>query len=294
MDENLMRDVLSLLNLKEKVICVSKVCKAWNELKGKVPGIFVDLSCSSGPRTAGQTSKFLNWIPKADAAALTGVRIATDKKDEAWAALVVMHNLAELKQPRLKELKSSTYDSDDDDEETQREKEAYRKIKATSLSDIQKFCIDGKMKYDEFLMLQRYGVGPCLTHFSVDGITFSTARSLADSLDLQELLHECTMLQVLEMPSSLVSSEGLFHTLFRFNVPSQTRADLRVLDLTKITSNVPAGIEVCYISTLSVFSLTITFTCIYLTMDYLFFHRQISFIGTTFRSLAVFAQIWRF
>ena len=38
-----MRDTLFCLNLREKVICLSKVCKAWSELKGKAPGLFVDL-----------------------------------------------------------------------------------------------------------------------------------------------------------------------------------------------------------------------------------------------------------
>jgi len=44
----------------------------------------------------------LEWMPNADPAGVTGIRIAIGKRENAWAAFLVMVALAMLKQPRLK------------------------------------------------------------------------------------------------------------------------------------------------------------------------------------------------
>ena len=71
---DVMRDVLGRLNLRDKVVCVSKVCRAWNAFK-TTPGLFVDLSDGSGPSSIKTLNKLVDWHP--DLTAVTGLRIAT-------------------------------------------------------------------------------------------------------------------------------------------------------------------------------------------------------------------------
>ena len=83
---DVMRDVLGRLNLRDKVVCVSKVCRAWNAFK-TVPGLFADLTDGSGPSSIKTLNDLYDWHP--DLTAVTGLRIATtagcQKRDAAYA-----------------------------------------------------------------------------------------------------------------------------------------------------------------------------------------------------------------
>ena len=231
LDENLIRDILFRLNLRERAICVGKICKAWSELKGRAPGLFVDLSCPSGPSTVLQMEKFIKWIPQRDAQACTSLRISTSKECSQWSTGSALTMLSEIKHPRLMEA-----EPDSDDEEGQKE---MSDLRSRSLTDMKKlFLLGPKIKDDVIPLLPYLGVGPSLTHFSVDSITFSTGRELAWRLG--GYLLKFTALQVLEIPSSLVPSQGLSQTLSNIG----NGENLRILDLTKETVRIPAGKEV--------------------------------------------------
>ena len=244
LDENLMRNILFRLNLREKVICTSMVCKAWSELKGKTPGLFVDLGCPSGPSSAEQMCNFLRWIPLEDVQACTSLRIETKSTDTSWQAGSLLDDFSELRNPRLAEP-----EPDSDDEEGKRERSD---LWSKSLSDIQKVCLVGpKIKEGVNFTARCYGLGYSLTHFIIDEISYTGALAMTggegsykhDSFKLT-LQKFSEALQVFEIPASLVSCHGLSDTLSNIGPPALPRINLRVLDLTKKTTGVPAGKEV--------------------------------------------------
>ena len=244
MDPSLMRIVLHHLNLREKVICVSKVCKAWNELKNKCsPGLFVDLSDESGPKTAKDMSDFVEcWMPKEDARVTTSIRIVSTEKCRSNDVGMPLFYLSDIKKPPVDDM-----DSDDEDAAWQAEEER----EATSLSDIKKlFLVGPKIKEKSTAGIDIYGIGPNLKFFGIDDIAFPSVLSLRSYLHRSPgrgdlvLLPKFESLEVLEMPSSLVSEEGLIKTLSSIGPSNITTTKLRVLDLTKRITGVPIGEEV--------------------------------------------------
>ena len=244
LDENLMRDILFRLNLRERVICTSMVCKAWSEQKGKAPGLFVDLGCPSGPSTARQMRRFVKWIPEEDARTATSLRIATNSTDTSWEAGCLLDDFSELRSPRLAELAP---DSDDEDGKRERSN-----LRSKSLSDIKKlFLVGPKIKDGVIFAAQCCGLGYSLTHFIIDEISYAGALAMTggegfykrDSFKFT-LQNFSEALQVFEIPASLVSCHGLSDTLSSIGPPALLRSNLRVLDLTKKTTGVSAGKEV--------------------------------------------------
>ena len=245
LDENLMRDILFRLNLREKVICTSMVCKAWSELKDKTPGLFVDLGCPSGPGAARQMARFMKWIPEEDARTATSLRIATDATGFSWEARSLLDDVAYLKNPRLAE---PVPDSDDEDGKRERSD-----LRSKTLSDIREICLLGpKIKETVIITARCCGLGYSLTHFIIDENSYSGARAITEGsrsikIDSFKLLTQenfSEALKVLEIPASLVSCHGLSDTLSNIGPPALLRTNLRVLDLTKKTTGVPAGKEV--------------------------------------------------
>jgi len=144
MDPSLMHTVLHHLNLREKVICVSKVCKAWNELKNKCsPGLFVDLSDESGPKIADDMSNFVEcWMPKEDARVTTSIRLVSTEKCRSNDVVMPLFYLSMIKKPPVDDM-----DSDDEDAAWQAEEER----EVTSLSDIKKlFLVGPKIKEKKY------------------------------------------------------------------------------------------------------------------------------------------------
>ena len=74
LDPNLLHDVFSRLNLREKVRCMGKVCRAWNKLRSR-PGLFADLSDESGPNAEDMDFLLYRWLPESAAPKLTGIRL---------------------------------------------------------------------------------------------------------------------------------------------------------------------------------------------------------------------------
>jgi len=228
--------ILHHLNLREKVIYVSKVCKAWKELKDKCsPGLFVDLSDKSGPKRADDMRGFVRrWVPKEDVRVATSIRLVSTENCKSSDVVLSVYFLSVIKKPPV-------FDTDSDDEDTlQAEKEK----KSTSLSDIKKLCLVGpKIKEESISNIGMYGVGPALKVFGIDNIAHRNVPSIRGYLHCRYLLPQFNSLEVLEMPSSLVSEKGLIETLSSIG-PSKTNAtELRVLDLTKSTTGVPIGEE---------------------------------------------------
>ena len=252
MDPSLMRIVLHHLNLREKVICVSKVCKAWNELKDKCsPGLFVDLSDESGPKTAIDMCTFVDgWMPKEDAVAATSIRLVSTEKCRSHHVDMPLYHLSNIKKPH-------NYDLDSDDEDAAWQAEEEREV--TSLSDIKKlFLVGPKIKEESINCIDIYGIGPPLNFLGIDDIAHLNALSLRSYLHRDDpdpdpdpdfdydlgLLPKFKSLEVLEMPSSLVSEGCLLKTLSSIGPSNITTTKLRVLDLTKRTTGVPIGEEV--------------------------------------------------
>ena len=241
MDPSLMRIVLHHLNLREKVICVSKVCKAWNELKDKCsPGLFVDLSDESGPKTAIDMCTFVEFcVPKEDARVTTSIRLVSTKECSSSAVGLPLFSFSGIKKPPADDI-----DSDDEDAQ-----QAERERKTTSLSDIEKLCLVGpKIKKDNLYGIHVYGIGPNLKFFGIDDIAHRNVLPLRSYLHYNRggrvLLPKFRALEVLEMPTSLVSDQGLITTLSSIGPSNVTATKLRVLDLTKRTTGVPIGEEV--------------------------------------------------
>ena len=244
MDPSLMRIVLHHLNLREKVICVSKVCKAWNELTDKCsPGLFVDLSDESGPKTAIDMCTFVEFcVPKEDARVTTSIRLVSTEKCRSNDVGMPLFYLSMIKKPPVDDM-----DSDDEDAAWQAEEER----EVTSLSDIEKLCLVGpKIKKDNLYGIHVYGIGPNLKFFGIDDIAHRNVLPLRSYLHCnpgrrdRALLPKFESLEVLEMPSSLVSEEGLIKMLSFIGPSNITTTKLRVLDLTKRTTGVPIGEEV--------------------------------------------------
>ena len=235
---DVMRDVLGRLNLRDKVVCVSKVCRAWNAFK-TIPGLFVDLSDDSGPPTANDLDKLLKWVP--DAKSVTGVRVATTEGCGYFSACTALseieaaHRSAESRALLEEAVLNGSLD---DLTATHHESPAYYGMK--------KLVLTGP-KINAVLLHGMNGLGCALQILRIDNVSRDELRL---SSFLKKTLSNCAKLEVLEVPmvllfSDVVMSRGNFDlsvALSSMIPPCGTCNSLKVLDLTKTMSDLGSSV----------------------------------------------------
>lgn len=218
-DKDAMQGILSHLNLRDKVVCVSMVCKGWNECKD-IPCLFCDLSDDSGPDEADQMGELIEWVPYP--ASVTSIRIVISKRCEIRSVGRVLGTLAFRKFHSYSDCYVRNVDV----------------LKSKKfLSDMSRLVLVGpKFGSLPFFFANNYGVGPALTSLKVDDIEGKQSTYTRDVF--MKLLRNCSNLQVLELPASIACSDtafqhGLIGTLAAIGPNIETR--LRIFDLTMTT-----------------------------------------------------------
>lgn len=223
--DNLPR-IFSYLNLKEKVLCLSRVCKGWNQWKDKNTNLFRDLTDESGPDTWELCFILRYWLSQSAAAAVTGIRFCSPNdsdSDQPFCYLAL---------DLLKESKKAVCSTLTDE---------------TALSDMEKIVLSGPDDWD----LERYDAGMganlrclVLTHLSsrpdsIERLRIDPAGAGGRLNYPTKLLGRCGHLEVLKAPQPLVSDDGLVHSLRAIGPANSVAASLRELDLTMpMSSNV--------------------------------------------------------
>ena len=214
LDPNLLHDVFSRLNLREKVRCMGKVCRAWNELRSR-SDLFADLSDESGPNAADMYSLLLSWLPISAAPKLTGIRlnVLNDEDDSRARYLIYRIN------PSI------------------------RKIVLSGPG-----WVAGGMQ-----LLNIRKIGPSLTSLTLDNISKEDIEYLmfewkkigktSETEDLLDLLKMCIGLEELKLPCGILWNKNLSWLLSQIGSPDKTPTALRVLDLT-MQSNANDGMKV--------------------------------------------------
>ena len=230
---DVMRDVLGRLNLRDKVVCVSKVCRAWKAFK-TTPGLFVDLSDDSGPPTAKAFDKLLKWVP--DVKSVTGVRVATTDR---CGYMSVCTALSEIEQAHRSAesralIKEAVLNGRlDEIAGTQHESPAFYRIK--------KLVLTGP-KINDALLHGSNGLGHALQILRIDNVS---RDELCLSSFLKNTLTNCVKLEVLEAPAFVLFNDVVMSTenfdlsvaLSSMIPPCGTCNSLKVLDLTKTASD---------------------------------------------------------
>ena len=237
LDSNILANALSLLNLKEKVLCVSRICKSWNKLKHRSE-LFHDLADESVPNV-DDMSRLIGWLPLPSRSAVTAIKIATSDSDNT-SPVSMLARLHAAKTRVNPTLRAPAGDG---------------KKKDMGLIDLQKIVLSGPLVDGLSVHFPLgYGTGPNLQCLVLDGLSRVKSRYMRidptkakDSplYYLTQLLAKCSGLQVLKMPPPLVSPSGLAHSLGAIG-PSDVKAtSLRTLDLTMAMSDAAEGSEVC-------------------------------------------------
>ena len=225
LDPNLLHDVFSRLNLREKVRCMGKVCRAWNELRSRLD-LFADLSDESGPN-ATDMRKLLKWIPSSAISGVTGIRCHVRKLDMSHPEW--MHR-------------------DDDFNARKALEYLAESIPDNTLSGIRTIIFSGP-GIEIFGLLGRaamLGIGSALRSLTLDRLSYDNAMMISDGFkytgkdgsEIIQLLEGCEKLEELKIPSLLLpksipfSSEPVPSLLSIIGPPGTVATDLKVLDLT--------------------------------------------------------------
>lgn len=211
LDPNLLHDVFSRLNLREKVRCMGKVCRAWNELRSR-SDLFADLSDESGPNAADMYSLLFSWLPISAAPKLTGIRlnVLNDEDRSRASGLICRIN-----------------------------------------PSIRKIVLSGPGWVADGMHLLNIGkIGPSLTSLTLDNISKEDIESLLfewreieKTSDIEDLLKRCIGLEELKLPCGILWNRSLSWLLSQIGSPDKTPTALRVLDLT-MQSNANDGMKV--------------------------------------------------
>ena len=230
---DVMRDVLGRLNLRDKVVCVSKVCRAWNAFK-TTPGLFADLTDESGPSSISAFHQLVEWIPNVKS--VTGFRIATTKGCDDMAVIFSLskfrraHRTSDTRRARnlfnFGEGASSLRE--------------VAKQSSEALSNIEQFVLFGPAINIMLLSTaESCGLGSALETLRIDLVSEQNL-SLTAPKDVGLVLSRSKRLQVLEMPAFLLPAEdgcNLSRILSDMVPQGGSETALRILDLTKSSSD---------------------------------------------------------
>ena len=220
LDPNLLHDILSCLNLREKIRCVGKVCRAWNELRTR-SDLFSDLSDASGPNGTDM-HKLLKWLPSSVVAGVTGIRLhafhelnmdeTPSRFGDKYEAIFALEYLAD-------------------------------KMVHKSLSGIETIVFSGP-ETDRFGVIGKaadLGVGPALRSITLGELSHENAVGIgrsfwyADHSEMRKLLGQTKTLEELRMPVVTLPDKGPREIPSLPSVigpPNMIATHLKVLDLT--------------------------------------------------------------
>ena len=227
LDSNVLAKVFSLLNVKEKVVCVSRICKAWNKLKVRSE-LFRNLTDESAPNV-DHMSSLIGWLPLSSRSAVTGLRIVTSESDKI-SPVSLLARLHAAKTRVNPTLRASMVVGDGGQQP---------KKKDIGLVDLETIVlcgpgIDGLSVHFPL----GYGTGSNLKCLVLNGLSRVKSRYMRiDSSRaknsplyyLTQLLAKCPGLEILRMPPSPL---GLIHSLSAIGAPDILATSLKTLDLT--------------------------------------------------------------
>ena len=242
LDSNVLAKVFSLLNVREKVVCVSRICKAWNKLKARSE-LFCNLTDESVPNV-DHLSSLIGWLPLSSRSAITGLRMVTSESDKTSpvSLLARLHAAKTRVNPTLR----ASVDVGDQGQQP--------KKKDVGLVDLETIVlcgpgIDGLAVHFPL----GYGTGPLLKCLTLDKLSQVKSRYMridpsraknSPLFYLTQLLAKCPGLEVLKIPPSLVSPQGLIHSLSAIGTPDVVTTSLKLLDLTMRMGDADEGREV--------------------------------------------------
>ena len=233
LDPNLLHDILSRLNLREKVRCVGKVCRAWNELRTR-SDLFNDLSDASGPNGVDM-HKLLRWLPSSVLSGVTSIRLHAfhelnvDERPthagDKYEAMFALEYLADAMPDK-------------------------------SLSGIETIVFSGP-ETDRFGTIGEaadLGVGPALRSITLDELSHENAVGIGrsfwfpDHSELCKLLGQTKKLEELRMPVAILPDRGprreIPSLLSAIGPHGEIATHLKFLDLTISTIDPPDQAQV--------------------------------------------------
>ena len=228
LSQDILHDVLSRLNVKERVKCASRICKAWNEMKQR-RGLFTDLSDESVP-IDGNILDLLHWLPDQALATVTGIRMTGTRipfrefrKGPHNEGVPTVYHLWLMK-GRAKSKVGGQVDG----------------LADTVLNDTKKVVLVGReIDPPNLLALTNQGCGPSLKSLALEHLAHEHAKRLVVDPDLSnvfyrsltDLCSKSKLLEQLKIPAFLVSPLGLLHTLSAVGPVSIQPTALRELAL---------------------------------------------------------------
>lgn len=226
LSQDILHDVLSRLNVKERVKCASRICRAWNEMKHRC-GLFTDLSDESVP-VDENILDLLHWLPDQALATLTGIRLGgicipfREVRDNQGVR-TIFHFWSKTRRAKFIVTGQTAAATDG------------------CFNDTEKVVLNGlEIANTELIALFNNGCGPSLKSLAMEHLSHANASSLVVnpsathvySGSLTSLLRRSELLEQLKMPARLVSPSGLLHSLSAIGPIDIQRTALRELDLT--------------------------------------------------------------
>ena len=242
LDENVLSKVFSSLCLKEKVLCASRICKDWNQMRTRQE-LFCDLSDQSGPNDEGMLG-LLRWLPERSQAAVRGIRLQSSTSScffNRGHMLGVYERLHISKTNVNAALKTAPHNRGYSLTGTFKEE-------CEGLADLEKLVLRGaSINFHSLGIPFNCGAGPSLQCLVLDDLfcvkpTFEIRPDVEDQsrYKLSQVLGKCHSLKVLRVPQLLVSGLGLVKSLGVIGNRESMVTKLQVLDLTMSMKHLPA------------------------------------------------------